>query len=32
MYEYMSECVYVFMDLYVCNPMRERDREREGER
>ena len=29
MYVYMSECVYVFMYLYVCNPMRERERDRE---
>ena len=32
MYVYMSECFYVFMYLYVCNPMRERERERERER
>ena len=32
MYVYMSEFVYVFMYLYVCNPMREREIEREGER
>ena len=32
MYVYMFECVYVFMYLYVCNPMREREIEREGER
>ena len=32
MYVYMSECVYKFIYLYVCNPMREREIEREGER
>ena len=29
---YMSECVYVFMYLYVCDPMKERDIESERDR